>query len=191
MYNLSMKIFNKAMFSLLLIILNSSVNAQVDKNDSWKRYESDDAVFSMLMPSEPEYLIKDIMTSIGSMELHSYMFAPDTGDQDQNLMYLLEYYDYPDGTFPEDSLELKSFFYDQTALATSIDIGGELVYKTNSSVDGIKGMLYRCQYKDDTYIMKSRMFFVGDRFYHIKVYCLKAHSLNDDMDAFLDSFKIN
>lgn len=34
------------------------------------------------------------------------------------------------------------------------------------------------------------MFFVGDRFYHIKVYSEKEFSLNDEMDWYLDSFKL-
>jgi len=124
------------------------------------------------------------------MELHSYMVAPQYDDQNPNLMYLIEYYDYPEGTFPEDSTALKLFFYEQTAQATSYEIGGTLSYSSESSVDGIDGFLYRCQYKNDAYVMKSRMFFVGDRFYHIKVYSEKEFSLNDEMDWYLDSFKL-
>jgi len=126
----------------------------------WITFESKDGSFSMAAPSEPEYLTKEITTSIGAMNVHSYMCAPDYEASNPNLMYLIEYYDYPEGTFPEDSLELKQFFYQQTAQATSAEIGGVLAYSSKSEVDGIDGMLYRCQYKNGTYVMKSRMFFV-------------------------------
>jgi len=156
----------------------------------WITFESKDGSFSMAAPSEPEYLTKEITTSIGAMNVHSYMCAPDYEASNPNLMYLIEYYDYPEGTFPEDSLELKQFFYQQTAQATSAEIGGVLAYSSKSEVDGIDGMLYRCQYKNGTYVMKSRMFFVADRFYHIKVYTEKETSMNDEMDWYLDSFKL-
>ncbi len=170
--------------------MSTLVSSQTSNWSDWVTFESRDGSFTMTAPSEPEYLEKEITTSIGPMELHSYMLAPQFDDQNPNLMYLIEYYDYPDGTFPEDSLDLKQFFYEQTAQATSYDIGGTLAYSAKSTVDGIDGYLYRCQYKNNTYVMKSRMFFVGDRFYHIKVYSEKNTSLNDEMDWYLDSFKL-
>lgn len=174
----------------LLMTLTTLVFAQASNWSDWVLFESKDGSFSMIAPSEPEYLQKEITTSIGAMKLHSYMVAPQFDEQNPNLMYLVEYYDYPQGTFPEDSIELKQFFYEQTAQATSYEIGGTLSYSSKSSLGGIDGFLYRCQYKNDTYVMKSRMFFVGDRFYHIKVYSEKETSLNDEMDWFLDSFKL-
>lgn len=174
----------------ILVGISSSITAQTTNWSDWITFESKDGAFTMAAPSEPEYLSKEITTTIGAMELHSYMVAPTYSDENPNLMYLIEYYDYPEGTFPEDSIELKQFFFDQTAQATSFEIGGKLSYSSKSTVDGIEGMLYRCQYKDGTYVMKSRMFFVGDRFYHIKVYSEKEASLNDEMDWYLDSFKL-
>lgn len=180
----------KGLIILFSLVLSTSVWSQSTNWSNWVTFESRDGAFTMAAPSEPEYLVKEITTSIGAMELHSYMVAPQYDDQNPNLMYLIEYYDYPEGTFPEDSTALKLFFYEQTAQATSYEIGGALSYSSESSVDGIDGFLYRCQYKNDAYVMKSRMFFVGDRFYHIKVYSEKESSLNDEMDWYLDSFKL-
>ncbi len=173
-----------------LVGMSTSVMAQSTNWSDWVTFKAKDGSFSMAAPAEPEYLSKEITTSVGAMELHSYMVAPTYADENPNLMYLVEYYDYPEGTFPEDSVELKQFFYDQTAQATSFEIGGKLSYSSKSVIDGIEGMLYRCQYKNGTYVMKSRMFFVGDRFYHIKVYSEKDTSLNDEMDWYLDSFRL-
>jgi len=174
----------------ILVAMSLTAWSQSTNWSDWITFESKDGSFTMAAPEEPEYLTKEITTSIGAMDVHSYMIAPNYEAENPNLMYLIEYYDYPEGTFPEDSLDLKQFFYDQTAEATSYEIGGKLSYSSKSEVDGIDGMLYRCQYKDGTYVMKSRMFFVGDRFYHIKVYTEKAASLNDEMDWYLDSFKL-
>ena len=173
----------------LLLTVSTMLWSQSTNWSDWVSFESKDGSFTMTAPSKPEYLVKEITTTIGAMELHSYMVAPKYDDQNPNLMYLIEYYDYPEGTFPEDSLDLKQFFYEQTAQATSYEIGGSLSYSSKSSVNGIDGFLYRCQYKNDTYVMKSRTFFIGDRFYHIKVYSEKETSLNDEMDWYLDSFK--
>lgn len=181
---------SKGLIIGLLVISTTPSEAQPINRSDWITFEANDGSFLMSAPSEPEYLTKEITTSIGTMEVHSYMVAPQYEEKNPNLMYLIEYYDYPEGTFPDDSLELKQFFYDQTAQATSYEIGGKLSYSSKSSIDGIGGMLYRCQYKDDTYVMKSRMFFVDDRFYHIKVYTEKETSLNDEMDWYLDSFKL-
>ncbi len=174
----------------ILLTLSTSIWSQSSNAADWVTFKSRDGSFTMASPSEPEYLAKEITTTVGAMELHSYMVAPQYDDQNPNLMYLIEYYDYPEGTFPEDSMDLKQFFYEQTAQATSYEIGGKLSYSSKSSVNSIDGFLYRCQYKNDTYVMKSRMFFVGDRFYHIKVYSEKDTSLNDEMDWYLDSFKL-
>lgn len=180
----------KGISFLILVVVSQSMTAQSTTWSDWIKFESKDGSFTMSAPAEPEYLSKEITTTIGAMELHSYMVAPTYADENPNLMYLIEYYDFPEGTFPEDSVELKQFFYDQTAEATSYEVGGTLSYSSKSTIDGIEGMLYRCQYKNGTYVMKSRMFFVGDRFYHIKVYAEKEVSLNDEMDWYLDSFKL-
>lgn len=181
----------KIILSIILLIgMHCTFFGQGVDTDQWILHKSDKGHFTILMPEEPEYLQKKIATSVGEMNLHSYMCAPEYTQDNPNLMYLIEYYDYPEGTFPVDSVDLKQFFYDHTASANSAEIGGKLVYQSASTVDGIPGVIYRCQYKNDEYVMKARMFFVGDRFYHLKVYSEKARSLNDEMDYFLGSFRI-
>lgn len=156
----------------------------------WEKVSEFNPYWSVSMPGEPEYYKKEILTHVGEMEIHSYMLAPEYSEEQSNLMYLIEYYDYPEGSFHPDSIELIDMFLDQTAIATSSEVGGELVYESNINKNGHRGKLYRCQYKDATYIMKSKMYLVGDRFYHLKVYCKKEYALNEEMDTFLDSFRL-
>lgn len=174
---------------LIFVFSVAGLMGQSSDQNEWIRYTAEEGRFTIMLPSEPEVLEKEILTSIGEMTLYSYMMAPDYSDRDPNLMYLVEYYDYPEGTFPIDSVDLRQLFYDHTASATSLEIGGELTYQTQSTVGGIDGVLYRCVYKDGTFVMKSRMFFVGDRFYHLKVYCPHESALNDEKDWFLNSFQ--
>ena len=83
----------KGLIILFSLVLSTSVWSQ---STNWVTFESRDGAFTMAAPSVPEYLVKEITTSIGAMELHSYMVAPQYDDQNPNLMYLIEYYDYPD-----------------------------------------------------------------------------------------------
>lgn len=100
----------KGLIIVFSLLLSTSVWSQSTNWSNWVTFESRDGAFKMAAPSEPQYLVKEITTSIGAMELHSYMVAPQYDDQNPNLMYLIEYYDYPEGTFPEDSTALKLFF---------------------------------------------------------------------------------
>lgn len=178
----------RIIFSILSwIMISSTISAQ---DIEWKEIEGDDKAWYISMPGEAEYYEKEILTDVGEMKVVSYMLAPEYSEEQANLMYLLEYYDYPEGTFHKDSTELKQLFLEQTAIATSEEVGGTLVYQSEISLKGHPGMIYRCQYKEGDYIMKSKMYLINDRFYHLKAYCRKENALNDEMDRYLDSFEL-
>ena len=86
----------KGLIIVFSLLLSTSVWSQSTNWSNWVTFESRDGAFKMAAPSEPQYLVKEITTSIGAMELHSYMVAPQYDDQNPNLMYLIEYYDYPE-----------------------------------------------------------------------------------------------
>jgi hypothetical protein len=154
----------------------------------WQNFSPDKKAFEMTVPGEMKFGENTIFTEMGNLKVTSYMHQATTDDD--NFIYVINYVDYPEGTFHLDSLELIQDFF-KISISTNIaDLEGELVYMSESNYGKYPGTLYRVNYNKGNAILKSKMYLIGDRFYALQVYTLANKSLNPDMDRFLNGFKL-
>jgi len=174
--------FQFIFFMLALIALPKMSIAQ----DTWINFKSDNVIpFSVDAPGEMEETISKYKTAVG--ELNTVTYAYEGLEDDPNYLYLINFVQYPEETFPADSVDLIEEYLQNAALSSAEKVNGELVYATET--DRYKGKLFRIRYNDGNAVAKCKSYIKNDVFINLQVFTIKNRSLNNEMDQFLDSFK--
>ncbi len=179
----------KNKYNILIIILLSTFCSAFTLLPVWKEYKSYQGKFSISLPDgDFTEKIIPIKTALGDLEQHTFYFTPVRLDA-ENKFYQVTYIDYPEGTFHQDSTELRDLFYETSIDGAAQSVNGKVMYSENVALDGAKGKIWRIDYNKGNSIMKSKAFLIGNRFYTISVATQKARIRNLDMLKYLDSFK--
>jgi hypothetical protein len=176
-----MKISVLSLFTLTILSFTSPPSV-------WKEFNSYEGKFHVLIPTgEMVHKVSKMKTDIGDMDYHQYIYQP-TEKLADNVFYLVNYCDYPKGTFPKDSTELIQAFLDSTVDESVESVKGKLTYQSDIQLLTSRGKIWRVQYNSDKVSVKNKCFITGNRFYMLQVMTLKEHFLNAGIDKFLDSF---
>ncbi len=179
-----MKYYLRFFFLTLSILMFSEVGFT---QDNWVKYKADAVLsFSVEVPGEMEESTKTIKTAIG--ELNALTYAYQGTSEDPNYLYLINFVQYPEGTFPADSTDLIEDYLQNAVLTSADNVNGELVYSAN--IDENSGKLFRVKYNEGNAIIKGKSYIKEDVFISLQVFTVQSKSLNDEMDYFLDSFII-
>ena len=169
-----------------MLFLSISIHAQ----DEWVEYRSSgDIPFSVDAPALLVDKSKVVKTDLGDIKTLTY--AHEATEEDANYLYVINITEYPEGTFPIDSVELISEFLDASVESCVAGMKGELSYKTNISdrFNG-DGRLFRIKHNEDYGVVKGKAFLKKDIFVVIQVFTTKDKALNDEMTDFIDSFRL-
>jgi hypothetical protein len=169
----------------LLILLSSFTLIPL----TWKEFKTYEGKFRVLTPTgEMTEKVKNIKTGLGEVAYHTFMNRPEEKNPDC-VFYVVNYCDYPKGTFPADSTDLINEFLDETVNESVKAVGGVLTYQSDIQILTNKGKIWRVQYNGDRALIKSKCFLVSDRFYLVQTMMKKEKSMNPSADKFLDSFQ--
>ena len=130
-----------------------------------------------------------VPTDIGEMEVLTYYHQPESEDP-ANYLYLINYFEYPEASLHHDSLSMVTDLFSKSAEEFNLSIGGHSIYESRLDDEEYPTYLFRSEYNEGFNIVKSKLLVYEHRFYFIQVFTTKPHSLNDEMDSFLDSFRI-
>jgi hypothetical protein len=156
---------------------------------TWKEFKTYEGKFRVLTPTgEMTEKVKKIKTGLGEVAYHTFMNRPEEKNPDC-VFYVVNYCDYPKGTFPTDSTELMNEFMTETVNESVKAVGGNLTYQSDINLLTHKGKIWRVQYNGDRALIKSKCFLINDRFYLIQTMMKKEKSMNPSADKFLDSFQ--
>ena len=155
----------------------------------WQYFTSEKGKFTVLAPGEFEEKINTTETILGTTEYHTYLYQP-SYQNPENLVYMVSYCDYPEGSIHSDSTELVKEFFEVTVESSLKSVKGELFYSSEINLGQYPGMLWRVNYKDGAATIKTKSYLVGRRYYSIQTITLRDMSLNPSIDKFLDSFKL-
>ena len=156
---------------------------------TWKEFNSFTGKFRVVVPDgEMTEKVSKIKTEMGEVAYHTFLNRP-KDKSTENMFYLVNYCDYPKGTFPADSTDLINEFMTTTIESSAHSVGGTVTYSGDIEQRGSKGKIWRVQYNNDKALIKTKCYLVGDRFYMIQTMMLKEKAMNPAADKFLDSFQ--
>ena len=172
---------------LLMFVLAITVNPfSIQAQDDWIKYSVDEVLpFSVFVPGEMEASVQAINTAVGELNAHTYSYQGT--EEEQNYLYLINCIEYPFGTFPKDSIDLISEYLESAVQSSTDKVAGELVYASDLENNG---KLFRIKYNDGNAIIKGKSYIINDVFIVLQVFTVQGRSLNDEMDLFLDSFRV-
>lgn len=159
----------------------------ISNNNKWKEYISYEGEFKVETPGEIKEVINTAETTLGQLEYHIFVHQDTDSDAD-NLMYMISYCDYPQGSIHSDSTELIKEFFDATIEESTKSVYGKLIYSNDIKVHNFPGKLWRVDYGEGRGIIRTKAFIKGNRFYTIQTACNRDKSLNMSSDKFMDSF---
>jgi hypothetical protein len=171
-------------FCNFLILVNALSQTVV-----WKEQVQMEGKFRIRAPGELVEKVSKIKTAMGETAYHAFVFKPTEKNPD-NVFYIVNYVDYPQGTFHSDSTELRTEFFKTTIENSAIGVKGKLLYESDIQLDTHKGKIWRVGYNQGNAFIKSKCFLVGNRFYMIQTMTMKNKSMNLSADSFLDSFQV-
>ena len=174
-------------FVILFFSFGSIINVGLAQ-DSWIKYTAEEVIpFSVDVPGDMEATSKSIKTAVGELITQTYAYQGKA--EDPNYLYLINLVQYPEGAFPVDSVDLINEYLDNSILTSTEKVGGSLIY--TSDLEKLNGKLFRIKYNDGNAVIKGKSYIKDDVFISLQVFTIKAKSLNDEMDYFLDSFEVN
>ena len=174
------------LFFFITIISTLSSYAQ----DEWVEYRSSgDIPFLVESPALLVDKSKTVKTNLG--ELKTLTYAHQGKEEDPNYLYVINLTEYPEGTFPTDSLDLISEFLDASVKSCVDGVKGKLTYQADidDRFNGA-GKLFRIKHNEDYGIVKGKAFLKDDIFVVIQVFTTREKALNPEMSEFLDSFRL-
>jgi hypothetical protein len=176
----------KIVFVFCTFLILFHVKAQTA---TWKEQVNLEGKFRINAPGDLVEKVSNMKTAIGESAYHAFVFKP-TEQKPENVFYIVNYVDYPQGTFPADSTELITEFFKVTIENSVIGVKGKLLYESDILLGTHKGKIWRVSYNQATVFIKSKCFLVGNRFYMIQTMTMKDKSMNTAADSFLDSFQV-
>jgi hypothetical protein len=173
----------KTIISILTFLPLASVFSQ-----SWSIFKDPDQIFEIEIPGEIEQKEKRILTGIDTIDVYSYV-VDRSEEKEPNFLYLVNVADYPEGTFPPDSIQLIEDFLEASVESLVLNLGGNLDYTVSHSLLS-DALLLRISQEDKNTIIKAVVLLSKDRFFTLQVFTHKQYSLNEDVDRFLNSFAL-
>jgi len=173
----------KYFFIISLFIASNSLKGQ------WIEYSSKESSFTVSVPFEMDHKEDLFLTDMGQIVFHSYRCTP--GKDDRNAIYMVHHYSYPDSLLSLDTTGLIQELFQATIEESVKNLVGQLDYSTDVHYEEHPGILYRIKYNNGKAVVKSKAYVIEDEFYVLQVFATVDNSINDTMDVFLDSFRID
>ncbi len=151
-------------------------------------YTNIEAQFSVRQPGLYEEKYANMETEIGDMEVFTYYCEPPI--EDPNYLYLINYIQYPKETLHHDSTEMVADLFTQSLEESRAGMDAKLLYQVQQSDYEYPTHLSRMEFDQGQNVVKSKMIVAENRFYFIQVFTTKQHSLNEEMDEYLNSFQL-
>ncbi len=159
------------------------------ENGQWKEFRSYLGGFRIAMPGTVEEKSYTLATDIGDLTYHTFFCQLPVKNSD-NLIYMVSWVDYPEGSIDSDSLDLVQEFLNETRDAAAQSVKGDVVYHNPVRLQGYPGQLWRIDYLRGSAVIKTKAVVVDNRYYAIQTITSKDRNLNTSTDQFFDSFRI-
>ncbi|MDZ4705179.1 MAG: hypothetical protein SH848_14705 [Saprospiraceae bacterium] len=176
-------------FFFFIFSITSSGIALTQTFSSWVPTNSYDGRFQVLSPGLMIEKTDSIETPLGKLAYRVHFYQPEDKTAD-NLLYMISWCDYPEGSIHADSVEMLEEFFNATMESAAFSVKGSVVYSDAYKMEEYPGRIWRIDYLDGNAIIKTRAFVVGSRYYALQTVSRKERHLNILGEKFFDSFRL-
>ncbi len=176
-----MFILSKFYFITSLLVLSAIL--------TWQQFKNEPGKFSVSLPGAVKETTSKVKTATGELIYHQFVCRTQSKN-DGKILYTINYCDYPAGTFPKDSTELRDEFFKATIESSTEAIKGTIAYQDNILQQDYNGKIWRVDFNKETAHIKSKCFLVGDRFYLLQIIVANNEKNDPNAEKFFDTFLV-
>ena len=176
-------------FTFLSLLILSGLQYSFTIED-WFQFRSIEGRFRVMTKGGFERKVATFETDIGEVQSCVYAYTPKDQQNSENLVYMISYNDYPEGTIHSDSTAVLEDFYKATIEESVSSVNGVKIYENDVKLQGFVGKQWRISYANNKATIKTRAFLVKNRYYAIQTVSLSEKSANTATQRFLDSFQL-
>lgn len=154
----------------------------------WMVFRNIDGRFTVLTRGNMIEKTANIETALGTIQTHTFVYQPE--EKEENLVYMIMYYDFPEGGMHSDSTELVKEFFDSTVEEAVASVQGILIYENNLEKQGYPVRQWRINYLENKAAIRTRAFMVKQRYYMLQTISLADADQNSTTEFFVNSFKL-
>jgi hypothetical protein len=158
--------------------------------DGWIPYRSPEGGFKIMTKGIFKERLTHATTSIGEITVHNFVYQEESKDREAHPVFVVSYYDFPQGSLHSDSSELSKVFFEETITGAVESISGTLVYKNELSLHGFKGFQWRVNYPNGAGAIKTQAYLVNNRYYSVSLMTYEGNKSNLDANRYFDSFRL-
>ena len=173
-------------FYFLIIALgwSSFIYGQKD----WMPYRSPEGQFRILTQGIFKKSVTHAKTGIGKIDINTFVFPKEP--KAEETIYMITFYDLPEGSIHSDSTQAVKTFFDETISAAVDNMAGQLLYQSDITVDGFYGRQWRINYNDGTKSIRTQAFLVENRYYILNVVNDNEKNVTTSVNHFFNSFRL-
>ena len=147
----------------------------------WKQLGTQQGGFFIMMPGDPKSDIQDVITAVGSLELHTYALDM------EEFSYMVSYSDYPSNLVRNADVEER---LDGARDGAVDNVDGTLVGERKIRLQGHPGreLWIEATMDGEKGLAQVRIYMVGARLYQVIAGGLKASFSESNAERFLNSF---
>lgn len=180
----------KGSILMRIILIIFMLTPLLSFGQAWELFKDEAGAFQVYAPKIVKTLDQEMETDIGKIVSHSIYFMETDTEEEKGKLFLVNYYDFPEGSMHSDSVEILSEFFRSTLESASAAVQGELLYADDIRIKGYPGKLWKIAYNGGLAVLKSKAYIVGRRYYSITSVSDRRKSLDNKMNEFLDSFRL-
>jgi hypothetical protein len=179
---------NKKLMKQVILGLIISITLLSFTVPEWKSYRNIDGMFKVLTRGAFQEKTIKAQTSIGEITTKTFIYQPK--EQEENLVYMVTYYDFPKGSMHSDSTTLLDDFFKTTIEQSAESVSGTVIYSNQLEQQGHRAWQWRVNYGENKVAIKTRAFLIGTRFYSVQTVGLSDAPNNNTSEFFMNSLKI-
>ena len=174
-------------FKIIVIILILPLFAVAQ--DGWIPYRSPEGGFKIMTKGIFKERLTHAETEIGAITIHNLVYQKEEKGK-AHPVFVVSYYDFPEGSIHSDSTELATQFFEETITGAVGSVNGELIYKNGMKLHGFNGFQWRVNYPNDAGAIKTQAYLVNNRYYAVSMLTYSTSKANLDANRYFDSFRL-
>jgi hypothetical protein len=147
-----------------------------------------EAGFKILSPCPLTDHVKEVPTETDVIQYHQYT-GGSVMDTILPLAFVIDYYSVPASTDPRDDIYLRDFF-ENTLDPILNAISGSLIYMDIHREANQDICVWKASYRKGDGLIRGNCILTPDHYYGLQVFGWSRNKPEDEMNKFLDSFKL-
>lgn len=180
---------NKITFLFSVAVLGLALTAATFKED-WHPFVSKESGFKILFPQKPEYTPQTIESEIGELTLNLYSYDASSAENDENIIYMVNYTAYPLEMVNSDNMETLDAFFTGAIEGAAKNVDGKILSEKKIMMGNIEGREVQIDYSNGEAIITMRVYLTKNKVYMAQVITETAKANNKSLQKFMNSFVI-